>query len=261
MADVDRPQGHRPQLHDHRDRHLLRVGDHGARHATAARLAALLAAELRAIQRAVHHARQPDAVPVRRALRLRWPGQLHRAAADRRAGHGLPAPQRAELLALPDRLHHHAPRLLRGRRRGTVRLGGLRAALERHQLARSGTRCLDHGSRAHRLLGHLHRRQPVRDDLLPARPGHDHVPHAHLHLEHAGDRDPHPHRLPGAHGGSDHALLRPPLRDTHLHRRGLPSGERSAHGLVRVPVVMAKPLLVLRPSRGLYPRAARSSAS
>ena len=35
------------------------------------------------LQRAVHHARQPDAVPVRRALRLRRPGQLHRAAAGR----------------------------------------------------------------------------------------------------------------------------------------------------------------------------------
>ena len=31
------------------------------------------------LQRAVHHARQPHALPVRRALRLRWAGQLHRA--------------------------------------------------------------------------------------------------------------------------------------------------------------------------------------
>ena len=49
------------------------------------------------------------------------------------------------------------------------------------------------------------------------RAGHDHVPHAHLHLEHAGDRDPDPHRLPRPHRGPDHALRRPPLRDAHLH--------------------------------------------
>ena len=162
-------------------------------------VAALVPAELLAVQRAVHHARQPDDVPLRRPLRLRRPGQLHRAAPDRRAGHGLPPPQRAELLALPRRLHHHDAGLLRGRRRRPVRLGGLRAALERHELAGGGARRLDHGPGPHRVLRHLHRGQPVRDDLLPARAGHDHVPHADLHLEHAGDRDPDPHRLPRAH--------------------------------------------------------------
>ena len=54
------------------------------------------------------------------------------------------------------------------------------------------------------------------DHLLPARAGHDHVPHADLHLEHAGDGDPDPARLPGAHGRAHHALLRPPLRHPHL---------------------------------------------
>ena len=62
------------------------------------------------LQRAVHHARQPDAVPVRRTVRLRRPGQLHRAAAGRGARHGLPPAQRPLLLALPRRLDHHAAR-------------------------------------------------------------------------------------------------------------------------------------------------------
>ena len=35
-----------------------------------------------------------DDLPLRRALRLRRPGQLHRADPDRRARHGLPAAQR-----------------------------------------------------------------------------------------------------------------------------------------------------------------------
>ena len=43
-----------------------------------------------------------------------------------------------------------------------LRLGGLRAALERHQLPRRRPRPLDHGARPHRVLRHLHRRQPVR---------------------------------------------------------------------------------------------------
>ena len=43
--------------------------------------------------------------------------------------------------------------------------------------------------------------------LLPARAGHDHVPHADLHLEHAGHRHPDPDRLPGADQRPDHAVL------------------------------------------------------
>ena len=40
----------------------------------------------------------------------------------------------------------------------------------------AGRRPVDHGSRPHRLLRHLHRGQPGRHHLLPAGPGHDHVP-------------------------------------------------------------------------------------
>ena len=80
-------------------------------------------------------------------------------------------------------------------------------------------RRLDHGAGPDRVLGHLHRGEPGGHHLLPARPGHDHVPHADLHLEHAGDRHPDPHRLPGAHQRPGHAVLRPPLRHPHLHRR------------------------------------------
>ena len=84
-----------------------------------------------------------------------------------------------------------------GRRGGQLRLGGLRPAVQRHQLPRGRRRPVAHGPRPHRVLGHLHRGQPVRHHLLPAGPGHDHVPGPHLLLEHAGHRHPHPHRLPG----------------------------------------------------------------
>ena len=43
-----------------------------------------------------------------------------------------------------------------------LRLGRLRAALDRHQLAGRRARPVDHGAGPHRVLGHLHRRQPVR---------------------------------------------------------------------------------------------------
>ena len=82
-------------------------------------------------------------------------------------------------------------------------------------------------------------------DLLPARAGHDDVPDADLHLEHARRRHPHPARVPRAHRGAHHALLRPAFRDAHLH--GL--------GRWRARAVAAH-LLVLGPPRGVHPRAA-----
>jgi hypothetical protein len=137
VADLDRPQGDRAELHDHLAGHVLLRRDHGPLHPAPADLAPLVAPHLRAVQRAVHHARQPDALPVRRAVRLRWPGQLRGAAADRRPRHGVPPAQRPELLALPHRVDHHDAGLPGRRRGGQLRLGGLRPPLQRHQLARA----------------------------------------------------------------------------------------------------------------------------
>ena len=67
----------------------------------------LVAGLLPDLQRAVHHARQPHAVPVRRAVRLRRPGQLHRAAPGRGARHGVPPAERPVVLAVPER--HRSP--------------------------------------------------------------------------------------------------------------------------------------------------------
>ena len=56
------------------------------------------------VQQRVHDPRQRDGVPVRRPVRVRA-RQLPRAAADRRARPGVPAPQRALVLAVPVRRH------------------------------------------------------------------------------------------------------------------------------------------------------------
>ena len=88
------------------------------------------------------------------------------------------------------------------RRRGRLRLGRLRAAVGRRELARRRSGHVDRGARPHGFLGHLHRRQHRHDGVLPAAPGHDDVPGADLHLEHARHRDLDPHRVPGAHRGA-----------------------------------------------------------
>ena len=110
--------------------------------------------------------------------------------------------------------------LLDGRRRRRLRLGRLCAALQLDQLARGRHRHVDHVAGPDRVLGHLHRRQPGDHHLLPAGAGHDDVPGADLHLEHAGHRYPDPDRLPGADRRRRPALLRPALRHPYLRGTG-----------------------------------------
>ena len=123
VADLDRPQGHRPQLHDHVARDVPHRGDPRRAHPHPAHHAQQQLRLARAVQPALHDARQPDDLPVRRPVRVRRAREHHRPAADRRAGHGVPAAERAQLLALPVRLAHDAPRLLRRRRRRRTSAG------------------------------------------------------------------------------------------------------------------------------------------
>ena len=126
-------------------------------------------AELFAVQRVVHHARQSDAVLVRRAVRLRWPGQLHRALADRGARHGFPTTQCVELLAVPQWFDHNVDGVFCRRRGASVRMGVLCPALERDKFSGRRTRSVDHGDCTHRVLRHLHRSQLGLHHLLPTR--------------------------------------------------------------------------------------------
>ena len=198
MADVDRPQGDRQVLHDHLAGAVLHCRHHGARDPDPAGRSQRLVGLVPDLQRVVHHARQPDALPLCRSLRLRRPGQLCGSAAGRGARHGLPPSERTVLLALPQWLLRHDGRLPRRRWRRLLRVGGLRPAVGRHQLPRRRGRPLAHGAGIDRILGHLHRRQPDRHDLLPPGARHDHVPGADLLLGDAGHRRADPDCVPGA---------------------------------------------------------------
>ncbi len=163
VAHEHRPQADRHELHGHVARHVLPGGPHGVGVADAAGDARQLVPQLPAVQRAVHDARQPDAVPLRRPLRLRRAGQLHPAAAGRRARHGVPPAQRPVVLAVPHRLDHDAARVPRRRGGRRLRVGRLRPAVVGAVLTRLGAGPVDPRDRPHRVLGHLHRRQPGHD--------------------------------------------------------------------------------------------------
>ena len=88
------------------------------------------------VQRARVGARGADDLPLHHP-RVRRARELRRAADAGRAGHGLPAPERALVLAAADRRDHVPGRVPRPGRRVRRRLDGLRAALRRR--ARTAT--------------------------------------------------------------------------------------------------------------------------
>ena len=139
LADHDRPQA------DRRDvplRHLHLVHPRrrdGAGHAPPARPARQHAAQRRDVQQPRLHARRDDDLPLDRP-RAGGLRQLLRAVDDRRAGHGLPAAQRALVLAAG------------GRRRGLLRLAVLRAAAGGLDLIRPAVRRRLLARRRHRRL-------------------------------------------------------------------------------------------------------------
>ena len=124
----------------------------------------------RALQPAADAARDDDDLPVRRAGdgRLR---QLLRAADDRRARHGLPAPERALVLAAAD----GRDRLLRVAVLASAGSGlvELPAALEHPVLAQRRPGRLDLPDPPHRHLLAGRRDQLLRDDREHARARHD----------------------------------------------------------------------------------------
>ena len=137
LARHRRPQADRDPLHRHRravlrDLRVPRAPDpHPARAARRRRRHGQL------VQRGRDDARDGDGL-LRRRPDPRWPRQLPRAPDDRRAGHGVPAPQRALVLALRLRRAHLLLLVPRGRRRRQHRLDGLSAALARRPGERPG---------------------------------------------------------------------------------------------------------------------------
>src|SRR5665647_3461335 len=245
LADVDRPQGHRQVLHDHLAGDVLPRRPHGHGDQGATPRPAHITGLLPDLQRTLHHARQPDDVPVRRAIRVRRPGQLHSSPPGGRPGYGISPVECPLLLAVPGRSDHHAVGLSGGGRGGQFRMGVVCPAVQRHQLPRRRRRPMAHGAGPHWLLRHLYRREPGGHHPLSSSARNDDVPCARLLIEHAGHRHSDSHRLPGSLCRGGVALLRPALRDPHLLRAGM-----------RFTDLMAAPLLVLRAPGGLHPRLA-----
>ncbi len=155
-----------------------------------------------------------------------------------------PAAERLLVLAVLVRRPDRDGRLHHPRRRRRLRLDRLHPADRRHPLTRSRRRPVDHGHRRRRSGHHPGRGQHDHHRGLHARARHDDVPDADLHLEHPGDVDPDSDRVPAA----DRRAVRAGRRPAPGRPRLRPGQRRSA--------VVAAPVLVLRPPRGLHHRAA-----
>ena len=224
-----RPQGHRRAVH----RHELPVLPHrwAAGHGLPRRARELRIGDRRHpdVQRSRVRARVAPDLPLRDPG-LRGHRELRDPADDRRARHGVPAPERPLVLAAPHRRRDDARELPRPGRRLREWLDGLRAAVDRPA---AGQRVLQHG----RAVG-----GDVVDHDGAQLPGHDHH-HAragHDVLAHAAARLGELHDLTA--GGAGHPVhrriavlrdVRP--RDAHelLHcGRGRLSARVPAHLLV-----------------------------
>ena len=135
------------------------------------------------VQPDVHDARHDDDLLLRHAdpVRVR---QLPGAADDRRARHGVPAPeclqllaQRAQRVPAVFQLSRRQRLVWRGQCAG-CRVVGVRAADRTSVFAGLERRLLDDCRPGLRFRQHRHRRQPDRHDPLHALPRHDPRPHA-----------------------------------------------------------------------------------
>ena len=243
MADHDRSQEDRdPVLLPHL--HLLhRRWGRGAGDAPAAGGPGHHARQPRDLQRPGLDARHHDGLPVRGAgdggVR-----QLLGAADDRRPRHGVPAAERAVVLAAGVRRHRvlHEP-LLRAAPGG---LDLVRAALRRRLHAGRRRRRLDLPDPPDRPVVAAGRDQLRGDDPQHAREGHGLGPDAAVRVVDPRLQLPADRRAAGGGGGGHDAAHRPPLR----HRLLRPDRRRR-------PDAVAAPVLVLRPPRGLHHGPAR----
>ncbi len=245
LGDDDRPQADRPSLLLDDARALRGRRRRGAAHPHAARPAEPARRRPGHLRRAFHPARGDD------DLLLHHPDddgsvrQLPAPADDRRAGHGVPAAERAELLGLPRvgdlRLHEPLPRP--GAERRLVRL---RAAREREVRPRARDRLLLPRDHLQRDRVEPHGRELHRDDPQDAGARDVLQPDAALLLRLPRSVVRAPVRAALADGGRDLPLPRPQRRDALLRRR-----ER------RVGAAVAAPVLDLRPPRGLHPHRPR----
>ena len=135
-----RPQGHRHPVHLHDLPLLLHRRPVRDDHAGRARSARHPDRRSRRLQRPLLDPRGDHDLPLRHPG-LRRDRELRAAADDRRAGHGVPAPERAQLLDAADRRDPFPDELPGPRRRLRRRLDRLRAVIDRRapRASRSST--------------------------------------------------------------------------------------------------------------------------
>ena len=243
MDHDDRPQEDRDPLPLHDAGLLPARRRRGAAAADPARRAGQHVPDAGEVQPDLHHARDDDDLPRRRAGvgRLR---ELPAAADDRRARRRLPAHQRLVVLDVPVRRH-------RALRVGVLHAAGgrlvlLRAAVVEGVLAVRRPGRVDLHGPPHRLGVDARRGQLHRDDPQHARARHGLGPHPAVRVDDPDLRVPDRDRAVLAGRLGDDAAAGPQLRDDLL---------RPDRG--RLGAAVAAPVLVLRPPRGLHPRAAR----
>src|SRR3954447_26475726 len=169
-----RPQGHRDPVHLHHVLLLRRRRPDGDADARGAGSAGLAVRRREHVQRPVLGARVADDLPVHHPGVCRH-RELRRAADDRRAGHGVPAPERAVVLAAADGRSPDARVVPGTGGRLRDRLDVLRAAVDRHA-ARPDV--LQPGGPVRRRLVGRNRSELPGHDHHDARAGHDLLAHA-----------------------------------------------------------------------------------
>ncbi len=239
MADDRRPQADRDPLHLHLPRLLRARRGAGAADPHPARDAGRVVPDEELLQPGGDDPRHDDDLPRHHPdpRRLR---ELPGAAADRRAGHGVPASERALVLALPARRDRPVRELLREGRRGRERLDRVHAAVDA-ALARERPGLLD--PRSAHPLDRVTRRcdQLRRDHPQHAHPGHVVDAHPALLLDDGHVRLDARDRPAGAVRRPDADAARPPGRNPLLR----PGARWQSDPL-------SARLLVLRPPRGLH---------
>ena len=239
----DRPQEDRDHVPVHGPRVLPAGRRRGAAAEDPARGAGQHVPEPREVQPDLHHARDDDDLPRRRAA-VGGLRELPGAADDRRARRRLPAHQRLVVLDVPVRRDRALRVGLLPAARGRLVL--LRAALVQGVLALRRPGRVDLHGPPHRPVVDARRRQLHRHDPQHARARHGLGPHPAVRVDDPDLRVPDRARAVLARRDGDDAAARPQLRHALL---------RPDAG--RVGAAVAAPLLVLRPPRGLHPRAAR----
>ena len=165
-----------------------------------------------ALQRAVHDPRHDHDAAVRDADG-RGVRELPRAAPGRRGGHGVPAAQRAVVLAVPVRRADRPVGVPASRAARRTSAGpATRRTPTLPYSTTTGTDLWIVGLLLTGVASILGRGQLRGHDLHPAGARDVDAPDADLHLDDPRDVDPDPVRVPGAHRGAGDAPARPAVR-------------------------------------------------